>query len=69
MNGKSLSLPVGTIQVFYENTFHFYLVKIGTFGNPHIIPVLTPIQLFGIDIAKYPNDTTNIGDMNEKFPN
>lgn len=69
MNGKSLSLPVGAIQVFCENAFHFYLLKIGAFGNAQIIPALTPMDTVGIDIAEHTNGLTKNGDVNEKFPN
>jgi hypothetical protein len=32
MNGESSSLPVGAIQDYCENAFHFFSLKAGVFG-------------------------------------
>jgi hypothetical protein len=69
MNGKSVSLPVGTIQDFCENSFHFFLcLKLGVLEMFRLFLCLHQWKLFGIDIAGYTNGLTNNGDVNEKSP-
>jgi len=69
MNRKSVSLPVGANQDFYENPFHlFFCLELGIFEMFRLFLFLHQSTLFGIDIAGYTNGLTNNGDVSEEFP-